>query len=109
MSGITPSNAGIRAPHGTIGNAIRALREKNGLTQVRLADKIKRTQSTIASYESGRIAPSLMTVRRLATELNVPVEFLLAHKRSLFSKDQYVGLIERKNHECNQDSGEVEV
>jgi DNA-binding XRE family transcriptional regulator len=85
---ITPTNDGsLRAPHGTIGNAIKKLREKNGWTQIQLATKIGRTQSAIASYESGRICPSVGTAKLLAIALNVPIEFILAHRRALFTRD----------------------
>jgi DNA-binding XRE family transcriptional regulator len=83
---ITLTNDGsLRAPHGTIGNAIRKLREKNQWTQEQLGKRVNRTQSAIASYESGRICPSVKTVKLLALEFRVPVEFILAHRRSLFA------------------------
>lgn len=79
------NNGTHRAPYGSIGAAIKALREKNLWTQVQLAKKVDRTQSAIASYESGRICPSVETVRDLAYVFNVPLEMLLSHKRSLFA------------------------
>lgn len=78
----------LRTPYGSIGNAIRSLRLKRGLTQLELAKAIKRTQSAVASYESGRICPSLMSAKRIASALNVPVEFLIGHRRSLFGNQR---------------------
>jgi transcriptional regulator with XRE-family HTH domain len=86
MAHITLDNDGsLRAPHGTIGNAIRRLREERKLTQEQLAKRIQRTQSAVASYESGRICPSVKTAKLLALTLNVPLELILAHRRTLFA------------------------
>ncbi len=85
MGHITLTNDGsLRAPHGTIGNAIRKLREKNQWTQWQLGERVGVTQSAIASYESGRICPSVKVAKLMSIEFNVPLEFILAHRRSLF-------------------------
>ncbi len=85
MPHITLTNDGsFRAPHGTIGNAIRQLRQERQWTQEQLGKRVNRTQPAIASYESGRICPSLKTAQLMAIEFNVPLEFMLAHRRSLF-------------------------
>jgi transcriptional regulator with XRE-family HTH domain len=83
---ITLTNTGaLRAPHGTIGNAIRRLRTDRQWTQDGLAKRVMVTQSAIASYESGRVCPSVKVAKLLALEFNVPLEFILAHRRTLFS------------------------
>ena len=74
----------LRAPHGTIGNAIKQLRLKRMLTQRQLAKKIGVTQSAIAHYESGRMCPCLEVATVIAREFNVPLEFILGHRRRLF-------------------------
>lgn len=81
------TDAAFRTPHGTLANALRQLRLQKNLTQCQLAKRIDRTQSAIASYESGRIAPSMKTAQLLAIELSVPYEFLLGHRRSLFNRE----------------------
>lgn len=84
MKPMINTHAEIRTPHGTIGNAIRQLREKKGWTQEQLAKRIRRTQSSVAYYESGRICPSVKTAQLMAIEFNVPLEFIVGHRRSLF-------------------------
>lgn len=79
------NDGSLRAPYGTLGNAIKTLREKRMWTQVQLARRLGLTQSTIASYESTRILPSEKTLKKLASEFNVPIELLLAHRRTLFA------------------------
>lgn len=85
MASITLSNDGsLRAPHGTIGNAIRALRTERGWSQDQLAKKLSVSQPAISNMESGRISPSVRTAKLLSIEFNVSLEFILAHRRRLF-------------------------
>ncbi len=74
----------LRSPHGSFGQCIKALREKAGLTQVQLAKKLDRSQSTIVGYETDRILPSRKIINMMALEFSVPVDYLLGQKRSLF-------------------------
>lgn len=86
MAHITSTNDGsLRAPYGTIGNAIKQLRKKAELTQDQLAKKCGVTQSGVASWESGRTCPSTKHASALATTFNVPLELILGHRRTLFS------------------------
>lgn len=89
MSDITANQVAARTPYGTLSNAIYRLRIKSQLTQVQLAKKIQRTQSAVASYESGRIKPSYETVKRMAQALNVSVELITCHERTLFAKPKH--------------------
>lgn len=85
MAHITLTNDGsLRAPHGTIGTAIRKLREERRWTQEQLAKRIDVSQSAVAHYESGRMCPSVKTATSMALMFNVPLEFILAHRRTLF-------------------------
>lgn len=55
-----------------LGRNIRAMREKRGITQYDLADRVDTVQTTISSYELGRVAnldPNL--VAKIATALDV--------------------------------------
>lgn len=85
MPHITSANDGsLRAPHGTIGNAIKNLRIERQLTQYQLAEKCQVTQSAVALWERGRNCPSVKRVKLLALIFNVPLEFILGHRRTLF-------------------------
>jgi transcriptional regulator with XRE-family HTH domain len=50
---------------------IHDLREKRGLTQKELAERLGTTQSAIARLEAGNIAPSLPTLDKVAAALGV--------------------------------------
>lgn len=52
---------------------LRALREKRGLSQRELAERVGTTQSAIARLESGQISPSLPTLDRVAAALDADV------------------------------------
>jgi DNA-binding XRE family transcriptional regulator len=52
---------------------IRALREKKGLSQRELAERVGTTQSAIARLEAGNISPSLPTLDKIAHALGAEV------------------------------------
>jgi ribosome-binding protein aMBF1 (putative translation factor) len=49
-----------------LGARVRAERERLGLTQIELAERMETTQPTIARLEAGGVTPSLGTLRRAA-------------------------------------------
>jgi transcriptional regulator with XRE-family HTH domain len=55
------------------GSALRALREQRGLTIASLARQVGISAAAISQIESGAVQPSVMTLRRLAAALAVPV------------------------------------
>ncbi len=50
---------------------IRRAREKLGLTQTELAERVGSTQPAIARLEAGGVSPSLDTLSRIATALGL--------------------------------------
>lgn len=52
---------------------IRALREKKGISQRELAERVGTTQSAIARLEAGNISPSLPTLDKIAAALGAEV------------------------------------
>ncbi len=55
------------------GAALRALRERRGLTIAALARQVGISAAAISQIESGTVQPSVTTLRRLAAALGVPV------------------------------------
>jgi len=55
----------------TTGERIKAAREKAGLTQAELGDRIGATSQTIAQWETNRRNPKYETLRRIASALGV--------------------------------------
>lgn len=55
------------------GKNIRSLRKKAGLTQKELAKKAGINEVTVRSYEAGKYAPKIETLKKLATALNCEV------------------------------------
>ncbi|MEX1004322.1 MAG: helix-turn-helix transcriptional regulator [Acidimicrobiia bacterium] len=64
-----------------VGARVRAERERLGLTQTELAERMDTTQPTIARLEAGGVTPSLDTLHRAANALGLEliVEF---HQRA---------------------------
>lgn len=64
-----------------VAKAVIAARNRAGLTQMELAQKMGTTQPVVARMEGGRIQPSLRTLRRLAqaTGSKLTIRFEPAH------------------------------
>jgi len=62
----------------SVGEAIQAARLRAGLTQVELAAKARISQTHLSRLESGRKAPSLGSLRRLARLLKLNLAALVA-------------------------------
>lgn len=59
-----------------LGKRIKELRKNKGLTQEKLAELIDIETSSLSGIESGRHFPSLPTLERIATQLNVEIKML---------------------------------
>ncbi|MEI6286189.1 MAG: helix-turn-helix domain-containing protein [Bacillota bacterium] len=59
-----------------IGSRIKEHREKIGLSQVKLAERLSVTQQTVGSWETGKNRPDAATVYALATIFGIPAEEL---------------------------------
>jgi transcriptional regulator with XRE-family HTH domain len=66
------------SPHAALGQAVRAIREERGISQVRLAADTGFMQSWISHVEHGRRNPSWSNVVRLAGGLGVCISELAA-------------------------------
>lgn len=60
-----------------LGNRIRDLRKKTGLSQLDFGTDIGTTQATVAWWESGRWYPKLESIGKMAEAFGVPVSTLL--------------------------------
>lgn len=61
----------------SLGQRLRALREKANLNQIELAKQLGVANSTISQYEADRRIPDLPTLQKLATILGVPLGYLV--------------------------------
>lgn len=61
----------------TVGNNIRNLRERKGLTQYELAERAGVTQSHISLCENGAKMPSVKLCQRLAAVFDCPLSSVL--------------------------------
>jgi len=60
-----------------IGQAIKKLRQKNGMTQAQLAERCGVSQNSICSLETGKAYPPKATVEKLCQAFDIPQSFLL--------------------------------
>lgn len=69
---------------------LREARLRSGLTQRELGERVGRPQSQVARWESGRVEPSLETLRELIRACGLELTYSLANY-----DDSYVPYIER--------------
>lgn len=93
-----------------IGDKIKELRLRNGLTQKLLGEKCGIAEPTIRKYELGKLNPKVETVKKIADALNVPVSEIMDWSRF---DERYpnlaneVKLIESVENEYGEGSGEL--
>ena len=66
-----------------LGSRIRQARDRAGLTQEQLAERIGVSRTAIARYESGEIEPKLHNLAAIAETLNVSTDELLGVRVSV--------------------------
>ena len=62
---------------------LKGLREKNGLTQDELAEKVLVTRQAVSRWETGETQPNTETLKLLSREYNVSINTLLGSPRQL--------------------------
>lgn len=85
---VSPSSLLRSSQEDTLGNKLKRLREKMGLTQKELAQQIGISHSLIGQIETDRIQPSLATLSSLAEALGVSTCYFLMEEEE---EDLYLG------------------
>ena len=67
---------------GDFPNIFKHIREKSGLTQQQLADKLGISRSAVGMYEKGEREPNFETLELIADTFNVDMNYLLGKKPS---------------------------
>ncbi|MBQ3404938.1 MAG: helix-turn-helix domain-containing protein [Oscillospiraceae bacterium] len=62
---------------------VRDLREKKGLTQEQLAERLMVTRQAVSRWENGETQPNTDTLKLLSREFNVSINTLLGSPRQL--------------------------
>ena len=57
----------------SVGNTLRKLRERNGMTQEQFADKIGVKRTTYISYETSKTSPAFSLVKKIAEIFDVSI------------------------------------
>lgn len=73
----TPASAPPRAPHLQVAVAIRTLRQRSGMSQRQLAARMNVPRTYVSKIENEKATPTLSSLERLATALEVQVSDLL--------------------------------
>ena len=67
-----------------IREVLRTLREKHGLTQEQLAERVMVTRQAVSRWETGETQPNTDTLRLLSREYGVSINTLLGSPRTLY-------------------------
>ena len=62
--------------HKSVGNNLKEIRTKLGMTQAELAEHVGVARVSIVAIENGRFIPTIETALRISQALNVPTEKL---------------------------------
>ena len=68
----------------TIGERIKTLRRKIGITQEEFSEKLGTSRNTITNYESGRRTPMDATIKSICREFNVSEDWLRTGEGDMF-------------------------
>ena len=61
-----------------VGKRLKALRESIGISQVKMAEAIGSTQSSVNRYENAQSSPSVELLRRYADYFDVALDYIFA-------------------------------
>ena len=70
-----------------VGDRIRILRERKGLSQKHLAYKLGMPNQSLSNYERGYREPPADVLKKLADFFEVPVDYLLGRDTFVYSKN----------------------
>ena len=60
--------------HKSVGNNLKEIRSKLGMTQAELAEQVGVARVSIIAIENGRFIPTIETALRISQVVNVPIE-----------------------------------
>ena len=70
----------------TVGERVKALREKLGITQEEFSQRFGTTRNTITNYEANRRAPMDATIKSICREFDVNEEWLRTGEGEMFTQ-----------------------
>lgn len=73
-----------------VGQKIRVLRKKKGLTQIQLAKALHLKDASISHYENDERMPSIDTLIKIANYFDVDISFILGINNSGYSKSKSI-------------------
>lgn len=75
------------ASHLKFRKLLRDIRNERGLTQVQLAERIKRDQSFVSRYEAGDKVLDIVELREICVALEISLEKFVRRWEKLLTKD----------------------
>lgn len=88
-----PAPIDVSDPSKNLGGRVRRIRNERGLTQLGLADRMNVPRTYISKVEMGRVVPTLGSLSRIATALEVTVIDLLSDAADLRRDDEVAHIL----------------
>ncbi len=85
--------------HYVTGTVIKALREKQGMTQAELAKKIRVSDKTVSKWETGRGFPDVSLLEPLSTALHISVPELLCGQ-AIVNRNRSANMMRSRFYVC---------
>ncbi len=73
-----------------LGERLKALRKKKGMTQKELADELLLDTSSISKYESGAAVPSYEALEKIANYFHVSTDYLYGREKNHYADGENV-------------------
>jgi len=90
-----------------LGEKLKELRAKHGLTQATFAEIFNISSGTIAMWETGKRTPDIEMIKKIAEYFEVSVDYLVDHKNTdtvnELSKDNHIRILARHLEDIPKD------
>ena len=81
-----------------LGDRVKAIRKKLGLTQVEFGQRINASGATISTTESGKTTPDNQTLKLICREFGVNLDYLLHGEEPMFVPEDVTALDKIEQH-----------
>lgn len=91
-----------------VSERLREIRKIHGKTQLEIAEVLGMKRSTYAYYETGATKPSIMTLTKLATFYDIPLEFFTTETATVDRTTQQTQFFSAPSHDSSEKLTESE-
>lgn len=103
VSELISDKANLQISTNTLGENIKRIRKKRGLTQKQLSEKINKHERMVQKYETGNVIPSIEMVNNIALALDTDISKLIPNlKQKILADYTTAELITELTRRCDK-------